>query len=193
MRKLTILVDMDDTIEELLAEWLHTLNKTYNRYVTPDDIRCWDIEKAYTGLSAEQVYAPLFTNELWENVKPKWDAVEYLRKLQKDGHEIYITTSSNLQTIFAKYNAILARYFPFIGMDHVIVCSKKQMIRGDVMVDDGVHNLEGGDYLRILITAPHNRFYDAEANGMCRVSNWKEAYAVIAEHKKSVSQADTDE
>jgi hypothetical protein len=43
------------------------------------------------------------------------------------------------------------------------------MIRGDVLIDDGIHNLEGGDYKKILFTAAHNRNYDAEANGMIRV------------------------
>lgn len=170
---------MDDTIENLLVEWLHVLNERYHRFVTPDDIRAWDIRKAYEGLSQEQVYAPLYTAELWQRVRPKWDAVKYLRQLQKDGFEIYIVTSSNLQTIQDKVESILARYFPFIHMDHIIVCSKKQMIRGDVLVDDGPHNLEGGEYGKILMTAPHNREYPAEENGMTRVSNWMEAYDAI--------------
>ena len=31
----------------------------------------------------------------------------------------------------------------------------------------------------ILMTAPHNKSYDAEANGMIRVKNWPEAIAVV--------------
>lgn len=67
----------------------------------------------------------------------------------------------------------------------MIITANKQMIRGDVLIDDGVHNLEGGSYKKILMTAPHNRNYDAEANGMIRVSNWTEIEKSIfdlAEH-----------
>jgi 5'(3')-deoxyribonucleotidase len=65
----------------------------------------------------------------------------------------------------------------------VIVTSKKQMIRGDVLIDDGVHNLEGGDYVKILMTAPHNRGSDAEKNGMIRVHNWRQVEEVIQKIK----------
>lgn len=187
MSKLVILVDMDDTIENLLEEWVHTLNEQYRRYVLLDDIRCWDVRAAFPGLSDEQVFAPLYTDALWRRVKPKWDAVEYVQKLIDDGHEVYIVTSSNFKTISTKIESILCRYFPYIRMDHVIVCTKKQMIRGDVMIDDGVHNLLGGDYYKVLMTAAHNRDYDAEANGLHRVNSWKEAYALITGYSYAVS------
>ena len=48
-----------------------------------------------------------------------------------------------------------------------------------MLIDDGIHNLEGGDYRKILFTAPHNRFYDAEANGMTRVNTWEEIVEII--------------
>ena len=50
---------------------------------------------------------------------------------------------------------------------------------GDVMIDDGQHNLIGGTYKGFLMTAPHNRNYDAEANGLIRVNNWPEIYELI--------------
>ena len=49
-----------------------------------------------------------------------------------------------------------------------------------MLVDDGVHNHIGGDYLKLLYTAPHNRAYNAEENGMTRVNSWKEVYAIIS-------------
>ena len=48
-----------------------------------------------------------------------------------------------------------------------------------MLIDDGIHNLEGGEYIKILMTAPHNRSYDAEGNGMIRVNSWKEIEKVI--------------
>jgi 5'(3')-deoxyribonucleotidase len=76
---------------------------------------------------------------------------------------------------------LLFRWFPFISWDQVIITKRKQLIKGDVLIDDGIHNLEGGDYVKILMTAPHNRSYDAEGNGMIRVSSWKEIEKVISE------------
>lgn len=37
---------------------------------------------------------------------------------------------------------LLFRWFPFITWDQVIITSRKQFIKGDVLIDDGIHNLE---------------------------------------------------
>ena len=62
------------------------------------------------------------------------------------------------------------------------------MIRGDVLIDDGVHNLEGGAYAKILMTAPHNRNYDAEGNGMVRVHNWTQVEEAVRKIEKDLSK-----
>lgn len=60
------------------------------------------------------------------------------------------------------------------------------MIKADFLIDDGVHNHEGGDYFKILVSAPHNRGYDAEANGMVRSENWKFTYDTIISQAKKI-------
>lgn len=100
-------------------------------------------------------------------------------KLIADGHTVLIVTTSNYQTMAAKMEQVLFHYFPFLTWNDVIITAHKQLIKGDVLVDDGIHNLEGGDYFKILMTAPHNRNYDADKNGMYRVSSWSETYSAI--------------
>lgn len=181
-KALTILVDMDDTIEDLLTAWVTHLNTLYGTNVNPDDISQWNIAKAFPALTAEQVYSPINSNAFWYSVKPIEGAADTLKSLLNDGHNIFIVTASAYETVPAKMNAVLFRYFPFLTWENVIITCNKQMIKGDVLVDDGVHNLEGGEYLKILMDAPHNRNYNAEQNGMFRVKNWSEAYALISRH-----------
>ena len=52
------------------------------------------------------------------------------------------------------------------------------------MVDDAPHNLEGGEYFKILITAPHNRKYNASENGMVRADHWSDIYNIISEYAR---------
>lgn len=179
-RKYTILVDMDDTIENLLVEWIKWLNEKYGTNVKERDVRAWDLTLAFPGLTEEQVYEPLYHPELWERVRPKPHAASTLMRLMQDGHDVYITTSSNYCTLRTKMDAVLFRYFPFIQWDHVIVASKKQMIRGDIMIDDGPHNLIGGDYIKVLFTAAHNRSFNEKPHDMIRVGSWEQAYRLIA-------------
>ena len=175
-----ILVDMDDTIEQLLKAWLRGVNARYGRDVRYEDVEDWDVSAAYPGLTWEQVYAIPMAPGFWRTVDPIPGAAEALQRLMAAGHQVYIVTATECDSVPEKMNDLLFRYFPFLSWRQVIITSNKQLIRGDVLIDDGVHNLEGGDYVKILMTAPHNRGYDAEANGMIRVNNWSEIEALIA-------------
>lgn len=178
--RMIILVDMDDTIEQLLKAWVSGVNKKYGRNVTVDEITEWDVSAAYPGLTWEQVYAVPMAHGFWRTVEPIPGAAESLRRLMAAGHEVYIVTATPYACVEEKMRDLLFTYFPFLSWDQVIITTRKQMIRGDVLIDDGVHNLEGGAYQKILMTAPHNRTYDAEANGMIRVQNWAQVEQVIA-------------
>lgn len=179
MKKLTVLIDMDDTIECLLDAWIDALNKKYGRNVDPQEVNDWDVLKFYPGLSNNNLYSVFREEDFWDKVVPKGEAVEYVRKIMDDGHDVLIVTSSYYDDIGRKMRKVLFKWFPYIPWRNVIVASRKQMIRGDVLIDDGVHNLVGGAYAKILMEAPHNRAYDAEGNGMLRVKTWPEAYREV--------------
>ena len=175
---------MDDTIEQLLKAWVDGVNQAYNRSVSCDDITSWNVAAPYNGLTAEQVYEIPMKPGFWKTVKPIPGAAEALQRLIAAGHDVYIVTATPYESVYEKMTDLLFHYFPFLSWNQVIITCNKQLIRGDVLIDDGIHNLEGGSYAKILMDAPHNRNYDAEANGMIRVHNWDEIEAVIAEMDK---------
>lgn len=181
MKSLTVLVDMDDTIENLLSAWVDTINEEHGTSVEVDDIRYWDLSIAFPTLDWQSVYAPLLRDDFWMRVKPIDGASDALKRLIDDGHKVVIVTASAYETLQSKMDYVLFRYFPFLSWNDVIVTSNKQMVKGDVLIDDGVHNLKGGDYEKILMDAPHNRGYNAARHGMTRVKTWKEAYQKICE------------
>lgn len=181
MRRLTVLVDMDDTIENLLSAWVDTLNEEHETNVKPDDIRHWDLSMAFPTVEWKDVYAPLKRDDFWMRVKPIDGAADALKRLIEDGHKVFIVTASAYETLKSKMDCVLFRYFPFLDWNDVIVTSHKQMVKGDVLIDDGVHNLKDGDYEKILMDAPHNRGYNAKRHGMTRVKNWEEAYQKVCE------------
>ena len=140
---------------------------------------------AFLGEFASPEEASESCFRIGKTVEPVPGAAEALQKFMAAGHSVYIVTATPHESVPEKMNDLLFRYFPFLTWNQVIITANKQMIRGDVLIDDGVHNLEGGSYKKILMTAPHNRNYDAEANGMIRVSNWTEIEKIIfdlAEH-----------
>ena len=53
---MTILVDMDDTIEQLLQAWVRAVNEKYRQSARYEDIRSWDVSAAFPDLTWQQVY-----------------------------------------------------------------------------------------------------------------------------------------
>ena len=176
---MTILVDMDDTIEYLLKAWVQGVNEAYGYRASYNDVRDWDVTRAFPGLTRAQVYEIPMRPGFWASVEPIPGAAEALKRLMDAGHEVLIVTATPFESVPEKIGGWLFAHFPFLKWDQVIVAGKKQYIRGDVLIDDGVHNLEGGDYVKILMTAPHNVAYNAEAHGMIRVHSWAEIETVL--------------
>lgn len=174
-----ILVDMDDTIEHLLCPWLNWLNKAYDKNVQESDVVSWDMQDAYPDLSVEQIFEPLDVPEFWDTVTPIEGAREALERFLSRGHKIYVVTSTPVGSVRPKMERVLFRYFPFFTFDDVIITSNKQLVRGDVLIDDGYHNMVGGTYKKILVDAPYNRKYDEREAGAVRVRNWAEIEAAI--------------
>ena len=176
---MTVLIDMDDVLECLLEAWLNYNNEKFGTHVTLEDICEWDLSKAFPGFTKEAVYAAELDASIWKTVKPMPGADEALRKLISDGHSIYVVTATMYETLQAKMDDVLFKYFPYLSWDQVIIANNKHLIKGDVLIDDGPHNLTGGEYEKILFTAPHNRFFDEKEIGAVRVSNWNEAYEEV--------------
>lgn len=171
---MTILIDFDDVLNNLCETWIQILNEKHNLLVKHTDIKEWDMTKAFPTLTTDELYAPLFTKELWGRIKPNNDAKEYLIKFINEGHKVYIVTAAHPYTISMKYNFI-QKFYPFIDSKQIITTCNKQMIKGDVLIDDAPHNLIGGDYIGILFSQPHNQSFDVQKHSnIIRVNSWNE-------------------
>lgn len=63
MKKLTILVDMDDVLENLVECWVDELNKKCGSSLCEEDITDWRIAKFFPSLTNEDLFSPLNTAE----------------------------------------------------------------------------------------------------------------------------------
>lgn len=70
----------------------------------------------------------------------------------------------------------LEEHFPFIETDWIVMCGKKDIIKTQIMIDDGLHNLEsfqGPD--KILFNQPYNRSEDRFIRG----ENWQHIHKMF--------------
>ena len=85
----------------------------------------------------------------------------------------------------------LLEMYPYLKWEDVIVASDKSLVNGDIMIDDGTHNLETTSCdLPILFDRPHNRSYNDLAAGMVRVETWDEIYEVVSDFAELLSADD---
>ena len=186
-----ILVDMDDVLEQLVAGWTAYMNDRYGTHVTPEDVHDWNMSKAFPDLTHEQVYSAVDDDALWDLVQPMPGAAEALQKLTSDGHEIYIVTATGYRTMKAKMEKVLFRYFPFLSWSQVIVTEHKQLIRGDILIDDGPHNMQGGEYRKILFSANHNLSFDEASVNAVRVTGWDEVLEAVEKIRQEIERERT--
>ena len=184
MKKLTIFVDMDDTIENLGDAWRSWLNDKYGLNVRADEITYWEAfvqEYGRFGLTREQVYEPLkYEPGFWRTVEPKPDAVEYLKKLIDDQHSVFILTNSFGPVMYQKIQYALFEHFPYLSHHDVIIASDKSLFSGDVIVDDYEGNLIYSKCNhRILYNAVHNKNFSNDSFGIIRKNNWEDIYNYI--------------
>lgn len=178
---MVILTDADGVLEDLTQAWVELINEKYGTSVRYENVRDWDMCKSFPELTREQVYGTELDDELYDMMGPMEGAPECIKRLIDNGHEVYVVTNTPYQVINAKVEKVIFRYFPYLTWKNIIVTSNKKLIKGDVLIDDGIHNLIGGEYKKILFTAPYNEDFDAAGNGMTRVSDWKDIEKVFEE------------
>ncbi len=170
--------DMDDVLFPFLNPLIDSLNKKHCLNINPEYIYGWNIEN-YVPLTKQQIFEPIHNDKFWKLLKPNDDALWLVDKLKSEGYKIKVITASFYQNIAPKMERLF-ECFP-IKWEDVIVTSNKQCVATDVLIDDGIHNLIGGKYHKILKDMPHNRQFDVTKHNIKRVFNLYEAYEYIKE------------
>lgn len=176
--KPVILFDSDDVAVDFTGVWLQELNKQYNTNVQAEQIKSWNMAKYFPELTQEQVYGVLDNADIWQALSPMPGSRLYLSLLYEEGYRLYMATATPCTKSDHKCRRI-QQLFPFLDHEHIIISHNKQMIRGDVLIDDGPHNLVGGEYYKILFERPHNVKFPNEEYDMHRVRGWDEVYQLI--------------
>lgn len=180
---LTILFDADDVAENLLNCWIKLLNKRYGTSVAFEDVNDWDMTLAFPTLTKQQLFGVLTEDELWSSLEPMPGSQRILQKWYDQGHKLYMVTAFDYRTCKVKVEKILGM-FSFLDWEHIIFATNKQMVRGDILIDDSVHNLIGGDYYKILFNRPHNRNLDVEQYDIHRAETWDDIDVLVEQYTR---------
>ena len=167
-KKMTILIDQDDVLAEYIKGVTKAYNDKYDADIPVEACTSWDLHSIF----GEEIETVMHEPELFRNLEPVEHAIEVFERLYKSNlFEMYIVTAAHPRSVEAKFEWI-KEHLPFFPEDRVIVCKRKYVIKGDVLLDDGMHNIEaflekGGT--SIVFDRPHNRH---QGQGIMRVKDW---------------------
>lgn len=163
-----LLIDQDDVLAEYISAVVEAFNNKYGTRFKTSDCTAWDLASIF----GEEILTVMHEPELFRNLKPVKDAVETFERLYRSNlFEMYIVTAAHPRTVEAKYDWI-KEHMAFLPQKNIIVSSAKHMIKGDYLLDDGMHNIKAfadTDGTPIVFDRPHNQL---EGKGFRRVGNW---------------------
>lgn len=183
-RKPIVLIDQDDVLAEYIKAIAEAFNKKHGTKFQCTDCKSWDLISVFGEGICEIMHEP----DLFRKLEPVKDALEVFERLYKSElFDMYIVTAAQPSSVEAKFEWI-QKYMPYFPLTKVIVCSVKNMIKGDYLLDDGMHNIRafaeaGGT--SIVFNRPHN--YN-DGKEFQRIYGWKEFEEFITEECYGVEE-----
>ena len=138
---LTVLVDMDGILADAMGKYLARYNEERclrNNPATVADITTWDISKALPGATEECFSERGFFSDL----EPIVGSLEAMREIHGMGHEVIICSSPGGPSSAMEKLEWLAKHLPWLDRRAAILCHRKHLIAGDVLIDDKPDHLE---------------------------------------------------
>lgn len=179
MKSKIIFIDMDNTLNKFWIPYVQSYNKIFNKNTTCDP----SIQTSYSltdclGLehgSKEEALLDEATMNDWDfwtkNMPVYEEAIPIVRDLYEK-HDVYI-----LSTPYIKYDLCIAakmqwmeKHFPFFDKTKMIFTWHKELLKGDVLIDDKPSNLESFCGKKITIKYPYNKHCQVDLSA----NNWNE-------------------
>lgn len=194
MNKLRVVCDLDNIIINLMDPWLSWYNETWKDNKTLEDLKVysaheWELKEG----CGDRIFEFFEDMERYRNLPPLPGAVEGLKEIHNAGHEIIISTAVAGESASAKF-FWCRKYLPFVPMNHIMVGGRKDVIKGDILIDDAPKNLTA--YQKAWPTAklfsieyPFNLHLMEEVHLMAKCyRNTQAAWESIVYHCDLVSQ-----
>lgn len=162
MKPLAIAIDVDETVADLLGEWLRRYNERSGDSLLPEDLTSWSfvnqLRPEWQKDGGKRLYDILWESDMYRHVLPIQGAREAVERLTVAGHHVFFVSSCSHGTELHKI-AWLKRYGFISDAKRFVSAGFKGYVRADALIDDGPHNCEAFPGTSYLVTQGHNRTY----------------------------------
>jgi 5'(3')-deoxyribonucleotidase len=154
---------MDDTLCSLMPTWCETFNTRFGykdgKAYTPEMFKEFNMINIVGEEDYEKFNYILFNSNIFEHLPPmNRNTLRIMYHLNLFNDVFLVTHAMNCdsnivygKTQWVKHN------LPFLDINkQLIFTGAKHLINADIMIDDGVHNLENFEGIKILFKRPWN-------------------------------------
>jgi 5'-nucleotidase len=181
-----IILDVDDVCLDLLTTWLEIYNEEYRDELTKEDIKSWDVHKYVRPNCGKKIYDYLQDPNLYWGVAPIEGAVDGVNFLRSIGLPIVFVTS--FDPAGAKFKCLTEHGFTSNPYEY-IVCYRKYLIKGSLLIDDKPQNVvEFGDG-GWLFNQPHNAFFKWDK----RLDGWDDIVSRFSKIVRELNERNQEE
>lgn len=156
----TVAFDFDGVINDLPIKWTKWLSNYYDLYVEEENIKHYNMSLNFPSLSLNQILEPLTKADFWDTVDYN-SGINFNEQLSiyqtLADMRILIVTATSPETWGVKYEHCLKRLLPDFPVENIILTSRKDLIKCDVLIDDHIENLKETLAYKVLVDASYNK------------------------------------
>lgn len=172
---------MDNVLVSFTKAFVEACNEIYGDNISFDNEKHnadWGIQRVLYPEKSQEEHAAIIervfnTPGFWLNMSPIANGPAAIKRLQDNGNKVYIVTMpwpTSINCFVEKYYWI-QRHLPFINPSHIIYCKDKDLLKGDIIIDDRPVYLQNNG---CKYTIAMNYNYNKDIPTSFRANNWTE-------------------
>ena len=182
MTQKIIAVDIDGVCADLHHAWLGRYNKDYDDTLTAEQITEWDMTKFVKPECHTKIFDYLHDKRLYDDVPALPGALQGVQDLRDMGHRVIFATATNVQMAGRKLHWLETHGFLKLTYGthskDFVEAQDKGLVRADCLIDDGLHNLELFQGVKVLMHCQHNAS-DNNRDAYYRAYGWPDATGYV--------------
>ena len=178
-----IIIDFDEVICD--NQFMQSYNEFFNTNKKPSDFEGYYIDASIKDPEQKRAFGEyLVARNFYRGAVLKPGVKEVITELAKQ-YDVYICTAYYMDyvrdlsgKVLAQKYEFIAREMPDFNMAKILFTNSKNVVVGDIMIDDNLNNLlTNKSYQKLLFTTDNNKRYtedELRAHNVVRVNSWED-------------------
>lgn len=130
-----VLVDLDETLCDLMGAWFRAHRFATGQVVRREDVTGWSFFGS-SGPTKREMRRYLENRRMFRELAPLPGAIGAVRRIHRAGHDVVVVTAPSGPESAAGKVEWCRNHLRFLPRDSLVVTGRKELVRGDWLVDD---------------------------------------------------------